>query len=160
MGLFDLEGTSQEKYPDNKGGRPTKEEEEDDYDRLRRIEEESDLNVFRINHGKDFWKNEWNRFYDNDKHIKEVISDICGHTMTLPNTAVSQIHDHGIHDFRDHEDDYPESIRYISKQDKQSSSNDEGSELLNKLMSDEDEQDNEPEDDSGGKGVKALLDDI
>jgi len=151
MGIFDIEGTDPDEYPDNHGGRPIKDEQEENQEQLS-IEEKYDLNIYRMGDGKEFWKNEWESFYEESKDLRDVISLISGHTMTLPRTAVCEIHANNVHDFRDTEDEYPEAMDYISKEDLSSRS--DADDFLSELMDDDEEKK------SNNKGVKALLDGI
>lgn len=127
MGLKDLPGMD---VPDNKGGRPPKEEEEVsgrdvdgdpfripdqiveggdniDPDKKKKIKEEE---------WEKYWKSVWEDNYSEDKSLHEVVSDCCEFSYCLPRTVVIGVQKSGAFDFTDHEDEYEEALGYLNKE--------------------------------------------
>lgn len=107
MGVMDLENME---IPDNKGGRPPKEE-TDDRGRQRR---EVDGDPYTMIHGKEYWEVKWDKWYnEHDNGVKKTVMFLSGETLCLPRTVVSNIHKYDIHDFNETLDEYPEAEDYL-----------------------------------------------
>lgn len=142
MGVMDLENMD---VPDNHGGRPPKEETDDE---SRRREYTGD--PYTMAHGKEYWDVKWEKWYhEEDNEVKKAVMYLSGESLCLPRTVVSNLQEHGIHDFNDTLDEYPEAEDYID--DVKSTVTDDVSDDF--LSNTENDSKDEP-----SQGLRSLID--
>lgn len=92
MGVEDLPGMG---GPQNKGGRPSKED---------TGPREPDRDPYTQEHGKEYWLEKYNNNTQNNS-LGDVIEELCRETYCLPRTVVRELHRHEIVDFMDTDDE-------------------------------------------------------
>lgn len=152
MGLFDIEGADPEEYPDNKGGRPPKEETEEEKKEPRYAvepyppeDEPEDEYVQRI----------WENLHDGD--IVETIQQMVDYMALPPWEVMRLIHEHEIRNLLDY-DETPYSRDYLrhagildSKEAKQKN-------VMSMLGSGGSSNGDGDDDDEPSSGLQSLID--
>jgi len=161
MGLSDLEGMD---TPDNTGGRPTKEEQEDET--LRDVTGEP---FVKGNDTQDWWQEQLEEVMTEKESIEEAIAGLAGRAFVHPIVARKKLEMHGIYetDWEAYIEEYPayeDDERIVSRlraagvktdDDADDNSSPESGVQLFETSSDSDDNSS---DDSPSSGLSSLID--
>lgn len=150
MGVMDLEGMD---IDDNVGGRPTKEEREEQDDTT--VPEGTPWYPKRE---EGFLKDKWEEHYDEDEGINRALITMSGELHLMGRSVIVMLQERDIYDFTEHEGEFDWLDRVLEANgfigSPSSSSSSSGSSGFLSSFDDDDDEDEEPK-----SGLKALVSD-
>ena len=161
MALSDLEGMD---TPDNTGGRPEKEEQEDET-----LRDVAGQPLVKGNDTEDWWQEQLDQIMMNKDSVEDAIPALAGRAFVHPIVARKKLEMHGIHetDWKVYVEEYPmyedderiaSRLRAVGvKSDTASSAGSSSGDGV-KLFDSSDDSDDDSSDDSPSSGLSSLID--